>query len=159
MIRKKHTSTRARGSMGFGVNLCFWKPKLFLRTEVIFNNWEVRGWVGLSQLKEIHVKVKILIVRTLLVLWSTILCSCPVGTVDLFFLDSQIRKPFPSSAQILKEFTAYKYLNFWISSFLIRGQSGSGQGAQSDQVTVVPHSPNRHSHAQLMLILAWICRR
>ena len=38
-----------------------------IETEVIFNNRVVRGcggWVGLSQLKEIHVKVKILIVRT-----------------------------------------------------------------------------------------------
>ena len=55
--------------MGFGANLCFWKLKLFLETRVIFSNRGVRGcggWVGLSQLKEIHVKVKIVIVRTLL---------------------------------------------------------------------------------------------
>ena len=36
-------------------------------------------------------------------------------------------------------------------SFLIGGQSGSGQGAQSDQVITVPYSPNYRSHAHLML--------
>ena len=35
-----------------------------------------------------------------------------------------------------------------------QGQSGSGQAAQIDQVTAVSHSPNCHSHAQLMLSLA-----
>ena len=48
-----------------------------------------------------------------------------------------------------------KTREFWIIlSFLITGQSGSGQGALSDKVTAVPHSPNCHSHAQLMLSLA-----
>ena len=40
-----------------------------------------------------------------------------------------------------------KTKDFLDLSFLIGGQSGSGQAAQSDQVITVPYSPNYRSHA------------